>query len=317
MRIVFAGAGEFGVPTLRRLCHEHDVALVLTQPDRPAGRNRKLTPAPIAAAAEALGLDVRKVDKAGAPGVLEAVKAAEPDAMVVIAFGQYLPQALADAPRLGSMNLHASLLPKYRGAGPINAALLNGEAETGNTVIRLAKKMDTGAMLGHQAVPIDPLETAGELHDRLAGIGPDLVLNVLSGLEAGTVAEVAQDDAQASAAPKLSRADGWVDFGASATEVRCRTHGLTPWPGVSAKLDTGDSDPMDLKLHRVAEAPAPGNKATRDPGTIVTSAGLVVCGRGAVQLLEVQPPGKRTMTWDDFQRGHNIPTGARFLSPKP
>jgi len=310
MRIVFCGAGEFGLATLVRLCEAHDVVLVLTQPDRPAGRHRQLTPTPIAEEAEHRGLDVRKVDNANAPEVLDAVGAAEPDAMVIVAFGQYLKQSLVSIPRLGAMNLHASLLPKYRGAGPIHAALLNGETETGNTVMRIAKTMDAGDILGQQALPIDPLETAGELHDRLSRLGPDLVLNVLRGLEAGTVPEVQQDDSQATLAPKISRADAWVDFGAPARQVRCRVHGLTPWPGVSVQLDTGKGEPLEVKLRRVMDAP--DAKAVGEPGTLVTESGLVVCGEGAVQLLEVQPPGKRAMQWEEFQRGHAVPAGAQL-----
>ena len=222
MRIVFLGAGEFGVPTLAGLHAAHDVALVISQPDRPAGRRRKLTPTPIGQWATDHDLPLVKTDQANAPDVLEQVDAADADAMVVVAFGQYLRPELVDLPRLGAMNLHASLLPRWRGASPINATLLNGDREAGNTAIRIARKMDAGAMLGQQAIPIDPMETAGELHDRLARLGPTLVLNVLSGLDAGTVAEIEQDHDAATLAPKLCRDDGWVDFAADAEAIRCR-----------------------------------------------------------------------------------------------
>ncbi len=311
MRVVYCGSGEFGLPTFVRLCEEHEVALVISQPDRPAGRHRRLTPTPIAAEAEARHLPLIKPDNANDDDVKAQVNALDADAMIVVAFGQYLSQALVNLPRLGAMNLHASLLPKFRGAAPINAALLHGETQTGNTVIRLAKKMDAGAMLGQQAIPIDPLETAGELHDRLARLGPDLVLNILNGLEQGVVAETSQDESQATLAPKLGRADGWVDFAADAHQVRCRVHGLTPWPGVTSRLVAGGDEPIELKLRRVAEAP--DARVNGEPGTLVHGSGLVACGRGAVQLLEVQPPGKRAMTWDAFHRGHQLPVGARFV----
>ncbi len=312
MRIIFLGAGEFGLPTLRALHEAHEVAMVVTQPDRPAGRRRQLTATPIAQWAGEAGLPLIKPENVNEPGVLEPLHALGDDAMVLVAFGQYLKQTLVTGPRLGAMNLHASLLPRWRGAAPINATLLHGDGQAGNTVIRIAKKMDAGDMLGRQAVPVDPRETAGELHDRLASLGSQLVLNVLRGLDAGTLAPAPQDDAKATLAPKLSKADGYVDWSAHATAIRCRVHGLTPWPGVMVywSPDAKPEERHRLLLRRVADEPEA--KANAAPGTLVDPLGLVAAGRGAVRLLEVQPPGKRVMAWDDFVRGHDVKVGAVF-----
>jgi methionyl-tRNA formyltransferase len=311
MRIVFLGAGEFGLPTLRALAGHHDVPLVISQPDRPAGRKRVMTPTAIAAWAQAQGIETIKPDKVNDEAHLERIRALEPDAMVIVAFGQYLKQALVAIPQHGAMNLHASLLPRWRGASPINSAVLAGDTETGNTIIRIAKKMDAGAMLGKQATPIDPLETAGELHDRLAAMGPDLVLQVLDELQNGRATETQQDDEAATLAPKLSREDGYVDFTESADAVRTRVHGLTPWPGVTAYWSADETgERKQLKICRVA--PLPDQSHRGEPGRLLDLEGTIACGTGAVKLLEVQPPGKRVMPWADFANGHQVKPGTRF-----
>jgi methionyl-tRNA formyltransferase len=315
MRIVFLGSGEFGLPTLERLREVHEVALVVTQPDRPAGRKRTMTATPIGQWAAERHLPLTKPENVNEDEHLDRIRAAKPDAIVVIAFGQYLRQPLVDAAGgCGAMNLHASLLPKYRGAAPINWTLIQGETEAGNTVIRIASKMDAGDMLGQQTTPIDPAETAGELHDRLAAMGPELVLDVLQQCEGGTLAETSQDESQATLAPKLSKADGVIDWSQDATAIRCRVHGLTPWPGVTAHYRTepaGEAKP--LLLRRVADQPEAAIHAA--PGTLIDpDQGIVAVGAGAVRLLEVQPPGKRTMNWADFQQGHQLPIETVFIT---
>lgn len=309
MRIIFLGAGEFGLPTLQALREAHEVPLVVTQPDRPAGRKRQMTATPIGQWAQQVGLALIKPENVNEPAVIERIHATDADAMVIVAFGQYLKQQLVTGPRLGAMNLHASLLPRWRGASPINETLLNGDDRAGNTVIRIAKAMDAGDMLGKQAVPVDPNETAGELHDRLSAMGPQLILNVINGLDAGTVVPQPQDDSLATRAPKLSRADGYVDWQADATTIRQRVHGLTPWPGVTVFWSAdGSGKRHRLLLRRVQDQP--DYRHTRPSGTLLNALGLVAAGSGAVQLLEVQPPGRRTMSWEDFARGHDIAAGA-------
>jgi len=212
MRLLFLGSGEFGLPTLRRLQTRHTVAAVVTQPDRPAGRHQRLAPTPVGAAAAAAGLEVLKVEDINADPVRAQIQALAPQAAVVIAFGQKLSPPLVAA--LGSLaiNLHASLLPRFRGAAPINWAILTGQTQTGLSVIGLAQKMDAGPIYAQCTTTIDPRETAGELHDRLAEMGPDLIEGVLREFEAGTLHGRAQDEARAISAPKLSRADSWLDF---------------------------------------------------------------------------------------------------------
>ncbi|MEL7238828.1 MAG: methionyl-tRNA formyltransferase, partial [Planctomycetota bacterium] len=225
LRILFAGSGAFGLPTLRTLADQHDVIRVYTQPDKPAGRGKKLTPTPIAQWAGEASLDLVKTPKFND----ETLPAA--DALVVIAFGQKISQTQANHARLGSMNLHASLLPRYRGAAPIHHALLAGETVVGNSVIRLAEQMDAGDVLGQSKLAVNPSETTAELHDRLADDGPSLVLGVLQQLAGGTAVEQAQDHDAATHAGKLSRDDAVLDFAQPATAVAAKINALSPWPG--------------------------------------------------------------------------------------
>ncbi len=312
MRIVFMGSGEFGLPTLRVLGEVHDVVLAVTQPDRPAGRRRHLTPTPIGQWAASHGVPVIKPGNVNTDPVRQTIAAAKPDATVVIAFGQYIRQPVVGLAALGTVNLHGSLLPKYRGAAPINWAMIEGERESGNTVIRVAPKMDAGDMLGRQTLGIEPNWTAGELHDRLAAIGPDMMLDVLTNLQAGTATETPQNDAQATLAPKLSKADGWVDFAAAAERVRCRIHGLTPWPGVTACWSATPAGDRHRLLLRRAEAWV-DRQHDAEPGAMIGD-GVIACGGGALRLVEVQPPGKREMSWADYTHGRAVPAGARFVS---
>jgi len=317
MRIVFMGSGEFGLPTLTALCDAHDVRLVITQPDRPAGRKRAMTPTPIGAFAAERGLPLLKPPRVNHEDVLAAVREAEADANVVVAFGQKVGDALIDSPkhgRVATMNLHASLLPKFRGAAPINWAMVRGETITGNTVFSLVDKMDAGDMLGQQTTSIDPTETAGELHDRLAAMGPELILRTLSDLDAGALKPMPQDESAVTLAPKLSKDDGVIDFTTDAQTVRCRVHGLTPWPGVTSWWSLSPiSERHRLIVKRVEALPERGTQA--EPGAVIDEqSGVVATGQGAVRMLEVQPPGKRVMSWADFVHGHPVAKGARFYS---
>ncbi len=315
MRIVFFGSGEFGLPTLEALRAHHDVALVVSQPDRPAGRSRQLTPTPIAQWAIAQNLPLIRPEKVNYEAVMQQIRDANADAHVVIAFGQKIGREIIEAPRLGraaTVNLHASLLPKYRGAAPIHWAILSGEKSTGNTVFSLVEKMDAGEILGQQSTPIGPLETTGELHDRLAKLGPELVLNVLAELESGTAKPLVQDESAVTIARKLSRADGEVDFGGSAEEIRRRVHGLTPWPGVTVWWSQTPGEARQALMLRRVEAMAKSPRGGA-PGEMIAE-GVVATRDGAVRLIEVQPPGKRTMKWEEFARGSGPKIGAGFYS---
>lgn len=323
MRLIFLGSGEFGLPTLQQLAAQHQVALVVTQPDRPAGRRRQLTPTPVAAWAQAQGLPVLKAQDVNEPQVIEQIAGHQPDASIVIAFGQKLsPQLISVLGRL-AVNLHASLLPKYRGAAPINWALINNEKTTGVTVIGLAQRMDAGEIYDQAELAIDPSWTAGELHDQLAQLGPQVIGRVLDQLEQGRLQPRPQDESQATKAPKLTKADGTVDFNQPAEMVRARVHGLTPWPGCRVRWRSGaDSDQVrELILHRVeAIDPLPEFLRRRledaapsqpQPGEMLDML-MVMANPGVVRLLELQAPGTRVMKADAFARGYHLSPGDRL-----
>lgn len=315
MRLIFLGSGEFGLPTLRDLHAKHQVLAVVTQPDRPAGRHRQLTPTPIAAWAAEAGLSVHKAENVNEPAFVEQVRALGAEASVVIAFGQKLGEPLIAALGKLAVNLHASLLPKYRGAAPINWAMIEGEIETGVSVIGLAQRMDAGLVYVTAATPIDPLETAGELHDRLALLGPGAVGRVLEQLQTGTLAGVPQDEARATKAPKLSRADGVIDFDQDGARLAWRIHGLTPWPGVRVGWRKPDGTVKELMLRRVKAEPDLscffGHRGGPKPGAVLEG-GRVAVRDGELRLVEVQMPGGKPMKLDEFLRGHRLEPGDRL-----
>ncbi len=313
MRIVFLGSGAFGLPTLQALCEAHEVVLVGTQPDKPAGRGRKLEPTPIGQWAQEHGLSVLKPVRINTPEVVQQIVDARADANVVVAFGQKIGETVIASPRLGraaTVNLHASLLPKYRGAAPIHWAILRSETVTGNTVFSLVEKMDAGDILGRQTLPLCPDDTTGDVHDKLAAMGPQLVLDVLRQLDDGTASPQPQDESLATLAPKLSREDAVVDFAWTAEEIRRRVQGLSPWPGVMVHyLQSGGDESHELKLLRVKVIET--SDAAGEPG-VFTGRG-VITGCGQIAFVLVQPPGKRPMAWEEFVRGHGISVGTVFV----
>ena len=306
LRIIFAGSGEFGLPTLRALRDAgHEVVLVISQPDRPAGRGRGVQATPVAGWAAEAGLPVLRTADVNREPLPPA------DLMVVIAFGQKVAEHVVNHPRLGSVNLHASRLPKYRGAAPINWAIINGETVGGNSVIRLAQKMDAGAVLGQSEVPIGELETAGELHDRLSLDGAPLVLRVAEALAAGSAVEREQDPSHATLAPKLTRETARLDFTRPAAELARKIRGLSPWPGCRVKVCDAAGTPLDtLRLVRARPDASEGERW--EPGEIMTD-GLVAAGDGGVDVVEVQPDGKRPMPLADYRRGHRWHAGLRLV----
>ncbi len=305
MRIVFFGSGAFGAPTLTRLMEEHQVACVVTQPDRPAGRKRVLTPTPIGALAGDES-PVLKPPSVNEPAVLEQIRAIDADAWVVIAFGQKLSRALLED--RFAINLHASLLPRWRGAAPINHAVMAGDEITGNSVITLVDRMDAGLVLGRSERRIETSETAGELHDLLAGDGPELVMQILEERKQGVETYEQQDESAVTLAGKLSRADAWVDFSQDADACRARIHGLTPWPGVTLRIDGAS-----IKALRVESAQG---DAEEECGRLIDpSSGLISCSGGsAIRLLEAQAPGGRAMPWAELLRGRAFQSGATVES---
>ena len=305
LQIIFAGSGAFGLPTLRHLIDSPDfeVVQVVTQPDRPAGRGKRLAPTPVGEFAGAAGLMLVKTEN------INALPLPPADAMVVIAFGQKISPAAADHARLGSVNLHASRLPKYRGAAPIHWAILNGERVTGNSVIRLAPRMDAGAVLAMSELVIGETETTGELHDRLAADGPGLVSGVLLDLAAGVATQTPQDESAATSAPKLSRADAVIDWARPAAEIVRRINGLSPWPGCRARVLRAD----DVESDRLTLLRAGVGTSSGAPCAILPD-GSVGAGGGSVRVLEVTPAGKRAMGLDDYRRGKFWEPGGRLAA---
>jgi methionyl-tRNA formyltransferase len=306
LKIIFAGSGEFGLPTLRAL--QSQVVQVISQPDRPAGRGRTLTPTPVAKFAIDNNLPLVRTEN------INAEKLARADVMVVIAFGQKISQAQANLPRLGSVNLHASLLPKFRGAAPIAGAILAGDRATGNSIIRLAERMDAGDILGQSHLEIGEIETAGELHDRLAIDGPGLMRSVLADLAAARILPLEQDHNLATTSPKWTRQDAAIVWSAPAAAIARRIRALWPWPGCRVKLlDGAGTEIGRLSLARARPAASEGSRWS--DGEIETTGCICAAGAtGAVEILEVQPEGRRVMPLADFRRGHPWMPGMKIQS---
>ncbi len=310
MRIAFLGSGAFGVPTLRSLADRHEIVLVVSQPDRPAGRGGKPTPTPISTEAAARGLELRRFEDVNKGEACSEIRerTRDVDAIVVIAFGQKLGEELLKD--RFAINLHASLLPRWRGAAPIHAAILAGDAETGNSVITLAQRMDAGLVLGRQRTPILATDTTGDLHDRLASMGPELVHDVLDRHLAGTLVGEPQDQGHVTRARKLSKADGVPNFDRDAIECVRQIHALNPWPTVTASFR---EEPLKL-LRALVEEDRVKRLDGAEPGTIFDATnGLVTCANStALRLIEVHPAGKRAMPWADFARGRTVRDGERL-----
>ncbi len=304
------GTGPFAVPTLRALVAAgNDVALVVTRPPR----GRVTEASPLQRAGEAIGLAVWSPDTVNSPESQSRLAALRPDLLVVCDYGEILrPETLATA-RLGGINLHGSLLPKYRGAAPVQWAILHGERETGNSVIQMTPGLDAGPCLGQQRTAIDPDEDAGQLEARLAELGAELVCRVVAELAAGTVRSVEQDRSQASKAPRLKKEDGLIDWARSAQEIKNQVRALRPWPRAVTFWHRAEGEPLRLNVDRVAVA-APIDTGDLSPGTVIASNErlLIATGDGELELLDVQPAGKRAMSASDFLRGNRVRPGEHF-----
>lgn len=308
MNLIFMGTPDFAVPTLKRLhASRHTVQAVVTQPDKPKGRGRTVEPTPVKVVAQEYGLPVWQPPKASAPEFVEQVASLEPDVIVVIAYGQILKQNLLDVPKQFCMNIHASLLPKYRGAAPINWAIVNGDRETGVTTMKMDIGMDTGDMLLKSTLVIEPHFTAQDVHDRLSEMGGDLAVETLGRLEAGNLVAEPQDPDQATMAPKMKKEDGLIDWHQTAEAIHNRVRGLEPWPGSYTFLNG-----KRWRLGRTEVAPGDGAET---PGTIVrvSSYGVEVGTQsGRLILREIQPEGKKRMDAKSFLAGHPLQVGDRL-----
>lgn len=303
MRIVFMGTPEFAVPSLRQLIADgHEIVCVLTQPDKPKNRGMKLMPSPVKVVAMEHQIEVYQPATLKSGEALERLSALKPELIVVAAYGKILPKEILDLPRLGCINVHSSLLPRYRGAAPINWAILNGETETGVTIMYMAEGLDTGDIISQRATAIDPDETVEALHDRLALLGAELLGETVAAIGAGTAQRVPQNDAESCYAPMLSRQLSPIDFSRSAHEIHNQVRGLIPWPATTMEIKG-----QTFKIFAVEET---GMDSTQGAGTLLGAdkQGInVVCGDGKVlRILELQAPGKKRMRAVDYLRGHPL-----------
>jgi methionyl-tRNA formyltransferase len=301
MRVVFFGSAEIGFPSLEALLSspQDEVAAVVTQPDRPAGRNRKMTPCPVKSFAQERGIAVLSPEKVKES--LAELAALAADLFVVVAYGQYIPPAVLALPRHRAINLHPSLLPKYRGASPIQWAVANGDTLTGVTILYVSEKMDAGEILLQSPVPIGPEDTSVTLEPVLAEEGARLLMAAVQQIRAGTVRPAPQDDSAATEVRKLAKEDGRLDWSLPAETLRNRIRGFTPWPGCYCELPDGQR--LNVIKASVEEI------CTGVPGELLEASGagpLIATGRGGLRLLEVQPPGKRIMDGSSYLRGHPL-----------
>jgi methionyl-tRNA formyltransferase len=300
MELIFLGTPAFAVPTLEMVLEAgHKVLTVVTQPDRPKGRGQVLSPSPVKEAALAHGLPVFQPERIKRPEIVAQLAELPAEAMVVVGYGQIIPQSIIDLPRYGILNVHASLLPKYRGAAPIQWAIVNGETTTGVTTMRIDAGLDTGDMLLRAETAIGPEETALELGDRLAAMGATLLVETLSRIE--TLVPEKQDSAQATYAPILKREDGHIDWKRPLREILNQVRGFVPWPGCYAYW-------RGMRFHIWKATPAKLDLKPGKPGTVGQRL-FVGCGDGAIEILELQLEGKRRMTAKEFLNGRGFKYG--------
>ncbi len=305
LKIVYMGTPDFAVPALKALVeNRHDVCLVVTQPDRKKGRGRKLLPPPVKVMAKSLGIETAQPESVKDPAFIEKLKMTRPDYFIVAAFGHILSQEILDIPKSGAINIHASLLPKYRGAAPIQRAVMEGEKETGITTMLMDKGMDTGDILMINKTPVHPDDTAADIHDRLSAIGADLIISTLEGLLNKTVTPVPQDHSKATYAPMLSKKEGRINWTLSAKAIESFIRGVTPWPG--AYTQCGD------KRLKIFKARVIDKDTDMPPGTILNcSPGElhVAAGEKTLSIMEIQGASGKRLPVDCFLCGCALPDG--------
>ncbi len=302
MRIVFMGSAELAIPSLAAILEagNAEVVGVVTQPDRPAGRKQRPTSCPLRAFADEQGLNVMTPEKVGAPESVEALTALTPDLFVVVAYGQYIPSSVIQLAPNEAINVHPSLLPKYRGSAPIQWAIANGDNVTGVSIIYLARKMDAGDILRQETYPIGEDDTSGTLHDKLAVFGAELLLRAIDDIRNGTVSRTVQDESQVVEIRKLAKEDGEIDWSLPAETIRNRIRAFNPWPGNICTLPGGE--PLKVWAAMVEDA-------SGKPGEVLDDHLLVAAGDRALRLTEVQPAGKKRMPASSFLNGHPVPKG--------
>ena len=314
MRIIFMGTPEFAVPVLESLINSrHEVVAVVTQPDRPKGRGKNMQFSPVKECALAHNIPVMQPVNVSVPEVIDELRAYEPELIVVVAFGQFVTKKIREMPKYGCINVHASLLPKYRGAGPIQWAVINGEKESGVTTMYMCREIDKGDMLLKDTVTLDPKETGDSLHDKLSMMGGPLLLKTIDQLEDGSAVRIPQCEEESTYAPKLEKTMGNIDWTMDADRIERLVRGLNSWPGNFTKIHGKTVKIWDCDV--VRQETLTENQAAAKPGTVIVSEKdqlIVKAGNGALSLRMLQPEGKKNMTVDAYLRGYPIAQGELF-----
>jgi methionyl-tRNA formyltransferase len=307
------GSGKFGLDCIEALhCSNHNISAAVTACAKPAGRGRKPKKTPVAEWAQNKSIEIIETDNVNSPESIEKISAYNPDLIVVIAFGQKISRKVIETSKHDAINVHGSLLPKYRGAAPVNWAIINGERQTGISIITLADKMDAGDILAQKSVEIKPTETAGQLHDKLATLSGDILIETVNKIQAGTAEYQKQDDSKATLAPKLKKSDGYLDFTKPADKLECLIRGLCPWPGAQAEYfsrKTGKKIKVKIDL---AEFIVNANPKNLPAGTVDDNLN-VICEENSLKISKIKPEGSRTMNFDDFVNGRACKPGDMFL----
>ncbi len=318
LRVVLMGTGTFALPAFQAICQSrHTVAGIVTQPDR-RGRGHHRHSHPVRELGEQFGVAVFQPENVNTSESLKQLRTFQADVFVVAAYGQILSRELLDIPRWGAFNLHASLLPKYRGAAPILYAILDGETETGVTIFQIVPQLDAGPILGRVRTEIDPEETTGQLHDRLADLAAPLTLRILDQIDAGTVQPTDQPDSGVTFAPKINKSFGQIDWSRSASEIHRHVRAMQPWPMPYTFLPLESGDPLRLLVLKVRTAAE--ESSTAPPGSIIVGESdrmFVATGSGMLEILQLQPAGKKAMSAQDFLRGRTLPPRTQFMSLPP
>lgn len=314
MRIIFMGTPEFAVPVLESLINSrHEVVASVTQPDRPKGRGKNMQFSPVKECALAHNIPVMQPVNVSVPEVIDELRAYEPELIVVVAFGQFVTKKIREMPKYGCINVHASLLPKYRGAGPIQWAVINGEKESGVTTMYMCREIDKGDMLLKDTVTLDPKETGDSLHDKLSMMGGPLLLKTIDQLEDGNAVRIPQCEEESTYAPKLEKTMGNIDWTMDADRIERLVRGLNSWPGTFTKIHGKTVKIWDCDV--VRQETLTENQAAAKPGTVIVSEKdqlIVKAGNGALSLRMLQPEGKKNMTVDAYLRGYPIAQGELF-----
>ncbi len=316
MNIVFLGSGAFGLNCLDAInCSSHNLALVITQPARASGRGKKIQPTAVADWAKINNISCKETSNINSPESVDMIKALCPDLIVVIAFGQKISQEVTSIAPKSAINVHSSLLPKYRGAAPINWSIINGDTTGGVSIITVADKMDSGDILAQKETAIAPNETAGQLHDRLALLSTDLLLNTIDAIEKNTAIYTEQNHAMATSAPKLKKSDGYIDFTDSAGSLHNKVRGLFPWPSASCHYTNNSNTIIRVVIEKAAIIDS-DTKSELAAGTLDNDLNIV-CGTGLLKIEQIKPAGKKTMAFDDFVNGYRVFAGDNFSKIEP